>query len=82
MITAIPASFILSKASSSPTETKVVGPVDVSSKELRDLHDEVKSLRADLQTLVSSRQASADRVKKPEEKIGSVDENSSPKASP
>jgi hypothetical protein len=73
VITAIPAGLVLSRMPSSPSEIKIVGPVDVSSQELRGLREELRSLKADLQTLLSNRE---NRLKDLEPKKAKVDAKS------
>lgn len=73
VITAIPAGLVLSRTPSSPSETKIVGPVDVSSQELHGLRDEVTQLKQDVQTMLSNRQISVDQLKDLESKVATVE---------
>ena len=63
VITAIPAGLSLSRLPSSPSETKIVGPVEVSSQELHALRDEVTRLKQEVQAMLSNRQISIDHLK-------------------
>ena len=45
VIAAVPTSVVLSSLPSSPTQTKIVGPVEVSSPELTAIRDDVANLR-------------------------------------
>jgi hypothetical protein len=71
-IAAVPASVVLSDPSS-PTQTKIVGPVDVSSPELRAVGDDVAGLKKDIQTLLSNSQAAAGQLKQLESKVADLD---------
>lgn len=72
-IIAIPVSLVLLKSPSSPSRTNIIGPVDVSSGDLRVVCADVTSLRQDIQTLLSNRQASFDRLKELESKVAALD---------
>jgi hypothetical protein len=76
VITAIPAGLILSRMPSSPNETKIVGTVSISSEELRGLREDLKSVKADMESLISNRQASVNHGKQLESRVRAVDENS------
>jgi septal ring factor EnvC (AmiA/AmiB activator) len=71
-IAAVPASVVLSDPSS-PTQTKIVGPVDVSSPELRAVRDEVAGLKKDIETLLSSSQTTAGQLKQLQSKVAAID---------
>ena len=58
---------------SSPTQTKIVGPVDVSSPELRAVRDEVAGLKKDIETLLSSSQTTAGQLKQLQSKVAAID---------
>jgi hypothetical protein len=77
VITAIPSGLSLSRLPSSPSETKIVGPVDVSSQELHGLRDEVTRLKQEVQAMLSNRQISIDHLKELESKVATVDAKSS-----
>jgi hypothetical protein len=71
-IAAVPASVVLSDPSS-PTQTKIVGPVDVSSPDLRAVRDDVAGLKKDIQTLLSNSQTAAGQLKQLESKVAALD---------
>jgi hypothetical protein len=72
VILALPASLVLLNSPSSPSQTKIVGPVDVSSAELRAVCADVTSLKQDIQTL-SNRQAPAEQFKEFESKLATLE---------
>jgi hypothetical protein len=69
---AAPTSLVFLRAPSSPTETKIVGPVNFSSPELSALRADVANLRNDIQKL-SNTKASADGFKLLEDKVVQLD---------
>lgn len=71
-IAAVPASMVLSDPSA-PAQTKIVGPVDVTSPELRAVRDDVAGLKQDIQKLLSSSQESADQLKHLQLKVADLD---------
>lgn len=72
VILALPASFVLLNSPPSPSQTKILGPVDVSSAELRAVCADVTSLKQDIQTL-SNRQAPAEQFKEFELKLATLE---------
>jgi hypothetical protein len=73
MFAAVPTGFALSAMPASPAETKIVGPVNVAWPEVLALHDEVDSLKADVEKLLAGGQATASNLKHLEEKLARLD---------
>jgi len=71
LIASVPTSMVFLRFPSSPTEMKIVGPVDFSSPELSRLRDDVTNLRSDNQKL-SDTKASADGLKQLIEKVAQL----------
>jgi outer membrane murein-binding lipoprotein Lpp len=73
VVAAIPTSYVLSGLPSSPTETKIVGPVDVSSTEFSDIRADVANLKVDIEKLEASSRAANDGLKVVGEKVSQID---------
>jgi hypothetical protein len=73
VIAAVPTSFMFSGLPSSPTETKIVGPVDVSSPEVMLIRDDVSNLKADVERLLLNSKAARNDVKRLEENVAKLD---------
>lgn len=69
---AVPTSVLFLRVPSSPTEMKLVGPVNFSSPELSALRDDLANLRNEIQKM-SNTKASADGLKLLEEKVTQLD---------
>jgi hypothetical protein len=73
VVAAVPTSVVLSSLPSSPTQTKIVGPVDVSSPELIAVRDDVANLKQDIGKLLSNSRAADDDLKLLEAKVANLD---------
>src|SRR6202043_1508181 len=73
VVAAVPTSVVLSSLPSSPTQTKLVGPVDVSSPELIAVRDDFANLKQDIGKLLSNSRAAGDELKLVEAKIAKLD---------
>ena len=71
VLAAVPTIVALSNLPSSPTETKIVGPVEVSSAELKAVRDDVVNLKKEVGDLSKSKGAE-DRFKRLEEKLATI----------
>lgn len=72
VIAAVPTSVVLSNLSSSPMQTTIVGPVDISSPALMALRDDVSNLKDNFGKLRDS-MAAEDDLKLLEEKVASLE---------
>ena len=63
VIVAAPASYTFSRVPPSPAETKIVGPVNVSSPDLSSIRDVVARLKVDVAKLLSNGQAAGNDLK-------------------
>ena len=70
---AVPASYVFSGIPSSPAQTKIVGPVEVSLPDAAALRDEVANLKAEVATLLSNRNATAQDLKRLQDNIAALD---------
>ena len=70
---AIPTSYVFSGLASSPTETKIVGPVTVSSLEVTAIRHDISNLKGDVGKLLSNSQAAEGNLKRLEEKFAQLD---------
>jgi hypothetical protein len=73
VVAAVPTSFVLSGLPSSPTQTKIVGPVNVSSSELIAVRDDVASLKEDIKSLLSKGKTADDDLKLLDAKVARLD---------
>src|SRR5208337_722753 len=73
VVAAVPTSVVLSSLPSSPAQTKIVGPVDVSSPELIAVRDDVANLKQDMVKLLSNSRAAEDDLKLLDAKVGELD---------
>lgn len=72
-VAAVITSFAFSKLPSSPTETKIVGSVDITSLEVLTMHDDVVILKQDVGKLLANNHATAGDLKRLEEKFAKLD---------
>ncbi len=73
VIAALPISFVISYLPTSPTQTQIVGPVEVSSPELSGIREEVGTLKEDIGKLISSSEAAVAVLKPLETKVERID---------
>jgi hypothetical protein len=73
VIAAVPTSFMFSNLTASPTQTKIVGPMDVPSPELIAIRNDVANVKGDIGKLLSNSQAAIDDLKRLEEKFTKLD---------
>jgi len=69
VLAAVPTSLVFSNLSASPTETKIVGPVDVSSPELIAIRNDVVNLKGDIGKLLANSPATIDDLTRLEGKF-------------
>ena len=73
VVASVPTGVMLSSLpSSSPTQTKIVGPVDVSSPELTGVRDDIANLKKDIGKLSNSN-STDDGLKKLEERVAKLE---------
>lgn len=73
VIAAVPISFVFYSLPPSPTQTTIVGPVEVSSTELSSIREEVANLKEDIGKLISSSEAAVAVLKPLETKVERID---------
>jgi hypothetical protein len=73
VVAAIPTSYVLSGLPSSPTETRIVGPVDVSSTEFSDIRADLANLKIEIEKLKASSRAANDGLKLVGKKVSQID---------
>jgi hypothetical protein len=74
VITVVPTMVVLSALPSPPTETKIVGPVEVSSADLRMVRDDLANLKKEIGHHLLSSRGVDDWLKRSEEKLARMDE--------
>jgi septal ring factor EnvC (AmiA/AmiB activator) len=73
VIAAVPTSVMLSSLPSPLSQTKIIGPVDVSSPELIAARDNLANLKQDIGKLLSNSRTVEDDLKRLEAKVESLD---------
>jgi hypothetical protein len=71
VVAAVPTSYSFSSLLPSPTETKIVGPVEVASPEA--MRQDVENLSVEVGKLLSSDQATGEDLKRLQEKVSKLD---------
>lgn len=72
VVAAIPTSFVLSGLPSSPAQTKIVGPVEVSSPGLSSVRDDVANLKKEIEKL-SNRKTGEEALERLDERIARLE---------
>lgn len=72
VLAALPTGIALSNLPSSPTQTKIVGPVEVSSAELKAIRDDIAILKKEVRQLSNSK-TTEDGFKRLEEKLAKIE---------
>lgn len=73
VIAAVPISFVFYSLPPSPTQTKIIGPVKVSSTELSGIREEVANLKENIGKLISSSEPAVAVLKPLETKVERID---------
>jgi len=73
ILAAVPASYVFSGLPASQAETRIAGPVNISSPELTTIHDDLLKLNAEVSNMVSNGQSTASDLKRLDVEFGKLE---------